>query len=220
MVCCTVIGWQKSRLKFRHYGVRRFYERNLNRLSLSKRYIISFAFLDRAVRKGKSGNIGKHEWKLTFAPKMHHLVSNALMVFNDDFLVVYIRRVVVDSSSCNHVVYCARASCETYRARACAHRTFPLCFNSTSHTCIVRAWVLDVLFMVRSVCNGAVAIESYLMSIMMRPYLSLKASARYLRAQIIPSLSLALCLLPDFHHDWWQICSRESHFKSVYKIHT
>ena len=74
-----------------------------------------------------------------------------------------------------------------------------------------------MLFMVRSVCNRAVAIESYLMSLMMRPYLSLKANARYLWAKYL-SLSLALCLLPDFHHDWWQICLRESHFKSVYKI--
>ena len=76
-----------------------------------------------------------------------------------------------------------------------------------------------MLFMVRSVCNRAVAIESYLMSLMIRPYLSLKANARYLWAKYL-SLSLALCLLPDFHHDWWEICSRESHFKSVYKIHS
>ena len=168
------------------------------------------------MRKGKSGNIGKHEWKLTFAPKMHHLVSNALMVFNDDFLVV--RRVVVDSSSCNHVVYCARASCETYRARARAHRTFPLCFNSTfahMHCASLSAWCC--LWYEVYLCNRAVAIESYLMSLMMRPYLSLKAKTRYLWAKYL-SISLALCLLPDFHHDWWEICSRESHFKSVYKI--
>ena len=102
------------------------------------------------------------------------------------------------------------------RVRAHTARS-PYVSIALSHTCIVQAWVLDVVYGTKCICNKAVAIESYLMSLMMQPYLSLKANARYLWAKYL-SPSLAFCLLPDFHHDWWQICSRESHFKSVYKI--